>query len=714
MKRQFVLLLSLLLVTIASATRISIYEAGYPQNRDDNVRVEEVTDVVRTRGIYIEHQLHLSFAYDFNSWFFTNYNELELEWTFQMPEEVTLFNLYYWKEDSVCRAILLDKWTAQKMFDEKSSPTREPALLTRGIADQNGQVQYALRLFPIKRFTRCRIMIQYLVPARPSSGRLRTWLPLPQVTTETGGAKILRLLYLHGDNPDSAAIVGLPGITFTYYPRDKAWEAELPIASLDYAELILPSPIRGEYYLSLYRKGDEAFYNLAVYPPALSSVHQPRKILILVDFNPGNSNGLSADLLLSSLKETMERTLTPADSASVIVTFTEPAYGSRSWQGCSQQNIDRLFGDFWGKRFYNVNLSQELLAAAEWFMGTNGQGEILWITNRADFPTATALAAQYAREIAGHFPAGTPVHVLDLENTFRLVYFPDFGYGNGSYTFLSELTRITGGNLFFYRFHPLKTALAALFFDKVMHYKEVEVQTRMQNGYTYDRQNHARFEGYYPLDFPVIQTGQLQGTFPMTVTLIGSTLDTVVRKEIVIPESAVDAGTEHLATAHYGHQIEKMGRRYQNNALIENLIALSTSAGILSPYTAFIIPDDPTSCYVPDFIDDTRKGSSGAELHPAMQDTLVVFSASPNPFNPQTTFTITLPVVPAERELVVKLYNLRGQQVRQLCLPALQPGRYQISWDGRSDAGVSLASGKYFALLQVSRQRKVLPLTLLK
>ncbi|HOT96828.1 MAG TPA: FlgD immunoglobulin-like domain containing protein [bacterium] len=714
MKRHFVLLISLLLAATGSATRISIYEAGYPQNRDDNVRVEEVTDVVRTRGIYIEHQLHLSFAYDFNSWFFTNYNELELEWTFQMPEEVTLFNLFYWKEDSVCRAMLLDKWTAQKMFDEKSSPTREPALLTRGSADQNGQVQYTLRLFPITRFTKCRIMIQYLVPARPSSGRLRTWLPLPQLTTETGGAKTLRLLYLHADNPDSVAVVGLPGITFTYYARDKTWEAELPIASLDYAELILPSPIQGEYYLSVYRKGDEAFYNLAVYPPPLASVHQPRKILILVDFNPGNSSGLSSDLLLTSLKETMERALTRADSASVILTFTEPVFGNRAWQGCSQQNIDRLFKDIWGRRFYNVNLSQELLAAAASFIQANGQGEILWITNRADFPAATELAAQYAREIAGHFPAGTPIHVLDLENTYRLVYYPDFGYGNSSYTFLSELTRITGGNLFFYRYHPLKTALAALFFDKVMHYKEVEVQTRMQNGYTYDRQNHARFEGYYPLDFPVIQTGRFQGVFPMTVTVIGSTLETVVKKEILIPESAADAGTEHLATAHYGHQIGKMARWYQNNALIENMIALSTAAGILSPYTAFIIPDDPTSCYVPDFIDDTRKGSSGADLRFAMQDTLLGFSAAPNPFNPQTTFTISLPAVLAERELAVNLYNLRGQRVRQLRLAALQPGRYQISWDGCSDAGVSLASGKYFAVLQAGQQRKTLPLILLK
>lgn len=711
---SLVVLASLLRFTPSSATRISIYEAGYPQNRDDNVRVEEVSDVVRPHGVYIEHQIHVTFAYDFNSWFFANYDELELEWTFVMPEEATLFNLFYWQGDSVCRAILLDKWTAQKMFDEKSSPTREPALLVRGLADRNGQVEYALRLFPIRRFEKQRIMIQFLVPARPSSGRLRTWLPLPQLTAATGGAKSLRLLYLYEDNADSVAIVGLPDVTFRHYAADKAWETTLPVSYGDFAELLLPSPIAGDYYLTTFRQGDETFYNLAVYPPPMTAAHQPRKILILVDYNPGNSSGLTADLLLGSLKETMERSLTMQDSAAVIVTFSAPVTAHSSWSSCTQANMDRLFAPFWGKRFYNVNFSQELLVAGKTFMENNRPGEVLWITNRADFPTGTYMARQYAQEVAGLFPVNTPIHVLDLENTYPMTYYQDFGYGNISFSFLSELTRISGGNLFFYRYHPLKTALAALFFDKAMHYKEVEVQARLLDGNTYDRQTHARFEGYYPLDFPVLQTGRLQGTFPMTVTVIGSTLEKTVKKEITIPAAAVHAGTAHLATAHFGHQIEKMARLYQNNWLVEGMITLSTTAGILSPYTAFLIPDNPASCYVPEFIDDTKKGSSEVDLQLAVQDTLLHLAAAPNPCNPQTTFIVDLPGPVKDGELTITIYNLRGQRVQQLRIPAAQPGRYRAHWNGRSQAGLPIASGSYLAILEAGTQRQSLRLTVLR
>ncbi|MBN2356396.1 hypothetical protein JXO59_09800, partial [candidate division KSB1 bacterium] len=310
MRARMFFILMLAIATCLPATRISVYEAGYSQYRDDNVRVEDVVDVIHPRGVYIEHQIHITFAYDFNSWFFKNYDELELEWSFQMPEAVIFYNLYYWQGDSVIRAILLDKWTAEMMFNEKSSPIREPAIMTRSLPDRDGQVNYSLRLFPIKRFSKQRIMIQYLVPAGPSSGKLRTWLPLPQLTTEAGGVKSLRLLYCYQQNPDSVQLVGKQGVSFTHFPEDFIWETQISVRNGDFAELVMPSPIRDEYYISTYQTADASFYQLAVYPPPLTGDDAARKILVLVDYNPGNTSGMTAELLLGSLKETMERSLT--------------------------------------------------------------------------------------------------------------------------------------------------------------------------------------------------------------------------------------------------------------------------------------------------------------------------------------------------------------------------------------------------------------------
>jgi len=712
MKTMRLIYIGLLLASCAWATRISVYEAGYPQNRDDNLYVKPVTDVIYQHGVYIEHQLHISFAYDFNSWFFKNYEELELEWTFQLPEEAVVYNLYCWKGDSVVRATMLDKWTALQMFDEKTSPIREPALLIRSLPTYNRQVEYTLRIFPIRRFEVNRVMIQYLVPARPSSGSLRTWLPIPQVTATSGGAKNLRVLSFYDARPDTVAVVGYQNIVFRHYPEDKLWETTLPVRYGEYAELVMPSPIQDEYYISTFKKNGEIFYQLAVYPPNLSLSPSPRKILILLDYNPGNSSGLTSDLVVTSLKETLERSLSAADSISVIAAFADIVPGSDGWVAATQENIDGIFNRLAGRLFLNVNFSQELLLAAQSFLQRNGTGELLWITNRSDFPTYTDESREYAHEILALLPENTMMHVLDLENVYPMSHYgSDIGYGNRSYTFLSELTRITGGHLFFYRFHPLKTALAAIFFEKVAHYNEIEVQTRMQDGYTFDRRDYAPFEGYYPMDFPIIQTGRLQGNFPMSVTVIANTLQQSVKKDLVIPAEAVQPGSDHLYTAFYGQQLQKLARRYQNNWVVNEIIALSLETGVLSPYTAFLVPDKWQSYYVPEFVDETVKGSTPVETHPVVMDSLLCVKASPNPFNPRTTLHIDVPV---RGDFRVDIYNLAGQLVRRFERSAAVAGRYKVIWDATSDAGLPVTSGIYVARITAQNQVKTIRLTLLR
>ncbi len=712
MKIARFLYIGLLLACNVWATRISVYEAGYPQNRDDNLYVQPVTDVIYQHGAYIEHQLHISFAYDFNSWFFKNYEELELEWTFQLPEEAVVYNLYCWKGDSVVRATMLDKYTALQMFDEKTSPIREPALLVRSLPTYNRQVDYTLRIFPIRRFEVNRVMIQYLVPARPSSGSLRTWLPIPQVTAASGGAKNLRVMAFYDQKPDSVAVVGYQNVVFQHYAEDRVWETTLPVRYGEYAELVLPSPIEDDYFLSTFKKGDDTFYQLAVYPPDLPFVDEPRKILILLDYNPGNSSGLTSDLVVTSLKETLERSLTAADSVSIMGAFPDIVFGNERWLAGTQENIDQMFTVFAGRLFLNINFSQELLLAARSFLQRNGQGEMLWITNRADFPTGTYDAQQYAHEILALFPENTMMHVLDLENIYSMSYYSsDIGYGNRSFTFLSELTRITGGHLFFYRFHPLKTALAAIFFEKVAHYNEIEVQTRLQDGYTFDRQDYAPFEGYFPMDFPIIQTGRLHGNFPMSVSVIANTLQQSVKKDLSIPAEAVQPGSEHLFTAFYGQQLQKLARRNQNNWVVNEIIALSLETGVLSPYTAFLIPDEWRSRYVPEFVDDTEKGSTPVQMHAVETDTLLCVAASPNPFNPRTTLRIDVPVQGAVQ---VDICNVLGQIVRAFKVAAPAAGRYEVIWDATSDTGLPVTSGIYVARIRAGNQVKTMRLTLVR
>ena len=78
-------------------------------------------------------------------------------------------------------------------------------------------------------------------------------------------------------------------------------------------------------------------------------------------------------------------------------------------------------------------------------------------------------------------------------------------------------------------------------------------------------------------------------------------------------------------------------------------------------------------------------------------------SIYPNPFNPETTVSYNLGIA---SQVIIELYNCKGQKVETLLDARQDAGEHQALWtaDGR-------ASGIYFVRLNVngkSEQRKVL------
>jgi hypothetical protein len=64
----------------------------------------------------------------------------------------------------------------------------------------------------------------------------------------------------------------------------------------------------------------------------------------------------------------------------------------------------------------------------------------------------------------------------------------------------------------------------------------------------------------------------------------------------------------------------------------------------------------------------------------------------PNPFNPTTTIMYQLP---EDVRVSVTIYNIQGQVVRTLVNEDQKAGYYTIQWDGRSEAGTTVATGIY-------------------
>ncbi|MBN2171991.1 MAG: VCBS repeat-containing protein [Candidatus Krumholzibacteriota bacterium] len=85
----------------------------------------------------------------------------------------------------------------------------------------------------------------------------------------------------------------------------------------------------------------------------------------------------------------------------------------------------------------------------------------------------------------------------------------------------------------------------------------------------------------------------------------------------------------------------------------------------------------------------------------------------PNPFNPKTHIRFTL-TGEGQRPVRLSIHDVRGRLVAKLVDEALPAGTYVQSWQGRDDSARAVASGIYFARLQVDSQVETRKLTLLK
>ncbi|MFQ6104581.1 MAG: T9SS type A sorting domain-containing protein [Candidatus Glassbacteria bacterium] len=135
---------------------------------------------------------------------------------------------------------------------------------------------------------------------------------------------------------------------------------------------------------------------------------------------------------------------------------------------------------------------------------------------------------------------------------------------------------------------------------------------------------------------------------------------------------------------------------------------------------------NPTNANVPDFgITDTDIGDWTEASDVALADTLMywygpgglwwdttpggiegdetggsllpkVFSLSqnyPNPFNPTTTVRFDVPKTSTVKLII---YDIHGRKVRTLVDRPLEAGQHTLTWNGRNEFGVRVASGVYF------------------
>jgi hypothetical protein len=115
---------------------------------------------------------------------------------------------------------------------------------------------------------------------------------------------------------------------------------------------------------------------------------------------------------------------------------------------------------------------------------------------------------------------------------------------------------------------------------------------------------------------------------------------------------------------------------------------------------------------VDDLVVLTSSGTTGIEGPAAAAPVrFTVGPSQPNPFNPSTTLTYSLP---SQTEVSVTVYDAAGRVVRELSRKIETAGEHAISWDGRDSAGATMSSGVYHIRVEAAGQAGTQKIVLLK
>jgi hypothetical protein len=78
-------------------------------------------------------------------------------------------------------------------------------------------------------------------------------------------------------------------------------------------------------------------------------------------------------------------------------------------------------------------------------------------------------------------------------------------------------------------------------------------------------------------------------------------------------------------------------------------------------------------------------------------------NSGPNPANPISKLSYVIPRNAGSQDVRLRIFDVNGRLVRTLVSGVQSPGPYTSIWDGRDDSGRGVASGNYFARLNVGK-----------
>ena len=447
MKKVLLLLcLCCIHVSILAQDGITFLNVESPQNRGNIAQgtIEEATFSVRPKGVYTEVGVYLTFSAR-GTQFFAG-EQLEVHFSFSLPEGAAVTDSWLWVGQDIVRAILIERGKATDIYDGIVNTRRDPSLLTK-----NGEGQYELRVFPMRANESRRVKITYLVPTLWLADETITALPFDWLDASLNPVETADLLAWPEDGWENPVMTEAPDLPlvddndpdfgpFHHLVMDR--ELIESLASISYK-----SPMKNGIYMSTYDLGGSGWYQLAYLPSASLELGGTKKAMVLVDHDASKTS-LTGMALIERARASLKASLSPADSFNVVVSRLDVDPVRANWLQATPEMIDEVFDEIAANTTSLYSNLPSLLASGIGFIAENGNdGEVLLISSGDAIADVTA-ADQLVEDLQAVASPLPPVHIADVANRNVSLSVDGAGVFEGNEYLYGRLAEVSGGRFF--------------------------------------------------------------------------------------------------------------------------------------------------------------------------------------------------------------------------------------------------------------------------
>lgn len=674
--------------------------------------------------INVKLKLGKGYRWDLPSYYCQNpySGKYEFIWNFSLPKNSYIKSLQVWdksKQDFVS-AVVIDLSTAEVEYDRNSNDTTNVLLRQYMQRDYNGtyNLHYDMRVAPVNWDESVEFIIKYVSPCEMAyAKRIIEDYSYQFYTTNytydpwnnrcfTNAQSVFYVL--DHNNPDLAP-QNFSNFTKSWTKQDDYWTVTITEnESLSYFQLSLATEATNGKFLRTYSGNYNNFFQLATKPHISDELRYPRKIVIAFDLVNQYTGNYLRENFLEMLKEVLLISTTEKDSLLFVTSDFDVKWLTNNFEPRTENLINTHLNSV-KQTVPKLNLLPYMLKDIVNLLNEKNVAAEVWLVSD---DWQTGVRAETVMELLGqtYYSAVNEIVFNIMDASGGGYYYIQNKHYRGNEYLYENLTRLSSGN-----FAKLYDTYYKYYIDRVLDclapkVSTVEIDPIPFGGFTYSRVNLNKGRNNFNITSRYYQLGMMEGSFPFDVNYYGNYLNDSYFNTIELTEdttSVSESIAENTGLYWYGDYImNELFLQPQSYSTIKYIEEISTQNHLLTPYSGFIIPSPKGYVgFRRIYLEDSVVSVQEEEV--TQSDALpteINISAYPNPFNPQTTILIKLGSEARHEEIKLDIYDILGQKIKSYVLTEnSNSSALKVEWNGLNDAGTSVASGTYIAVLSTGK-----------